>query len=111
MTMTYNELFIFLSDLAKSKNMSLSFATKDFFFSLVNYCEEHGYYDYEKAMFVVEGSFRRFMTLFDIKSLASVQKAVNSLEELGILYITACPPKPTIFYIDFADIELKNGKE
>lgn len=106
MTLTYNEFFLWIDDYAASHNCELAFSDKDFFYNLVTYCEEHGYYDYEKAVFCVEGSVRSFKDLFGFSSVRLVQEAISSLCSVGILSFEAVPPAKTIYYIDFPYIEL-----
>lgn len=106
MTLTYNEFFLWLDELASSKGVKLSFTTKDFFFNLVHYCEKNGEFDYETGKYVVEGTVRAFNGLSAFNSTRKVQEAVASLSELGVIETVSQAPSPTRFYIDFPYVEL-----
>lgn len=109
MTLTYNELFIYLDAIATENNVSLTFAAKDFFFNLVQYCEENGCYDYETDLFSVEGNVRLFGEIFGIGSHRSVRESIALLESIGIIRAVVNTPAPTVYYIQFPYMELKGN--
>lgn len=94
--LSYNELFLWLDDFSVSKGVVLPFHAKDFFISLLHFCELHGSND--GSMYFVEGSYSFFMDAFDIRSIRYVQEAVSLLVKIGLLRLVVRTPKPSLFY-------------
>lgn len=84
MLLSVNEAFVWLEKNAEKKNVSLKYSDKDFFVSLVLYCEKHGNFDSERGLPFVEISVASLCSEFKLSSHV-VQSAITSLCDCGVL--------------------------
>lgn len=84
MRLSYNETFLWLEEISCRNLVSLKFADKDFFVSLVALCEKNGSFDNERNLPYLEISVSSLCAKFRLSSHV-VQSAISSLCKCGVL--------------------------
>jgi DNA-binding MarR family transcriptional regulator len=79
-----NEIFFDIDSISRLSGVDLSFSAKNFFVSLLDYCEINGLFDEDKQVFFVELSITSLRKEFKL-SAHTVQSALSSLSACGLI--------------------------
>lgn len=84
MDLSINQVFLKISTISRQNGVELSYSAKNFYYSLLEYCDKNGFFNEEKNAFYVDLSVASLCKEFGSSSHV-IQSAISSLNSCGLI--------------------------